>query len=112
MTCSHMVRILQPGKPSSLRACNHLSLNGMTIGIEPTRLRVLELRFLEAGVTHAQIQSAESALAIVRMHKDETEVAAMQKAVDIAQTGFIEHPAQSSKLASPNVKWQANWHFN
>jgi Xaa-Pro dipeptidase len=72
-----------------LRACNHLSLNGLTIGIEPTRLRVLELRFLEAGVTHAQIQSAESALAIVRMHKDETEVAAMQKAVDIAQQALL-----------------------
>jgi Xaa-Pro dipeptidase len=72
-----------------LRACNHLSLNGLTIGIEPTRLRVLELRFLEAGVTHAQIQSAESALAIVRMYKDETEVASMQKAVYIAQQALL-----------------------
>jgi Xaa-Pro dipeptidase len=72
-----------------LRACNHLSLNGRTIGIEPTRLRVLELRFLEAGVTHVQIQSAESALAIVRMHKDESEVSAMQKAVEIAQTALL-----------------------
>jgi Xaa-Pro aminopeptidase len=72
-----------------LRACNHLSLNGLTIGIEPTRLRVLELRYLEAGVTHAQIQSAESALAIIRMHKDKTEVAAMQKAVDIAQQALL-----------------------
>jgi Xaa-Pro dipeptidase len=71
------------------RACNHLSLNGRTIGIEPTRLRVLELRFLEAGVTHAQIQSAESALAIVRMQKDETEVSAMRKAVEIAQTALL-----------------------
>jgi len=78
------------------RACNHLSLNGLTIGIEPTRLRVLELRFLEAGVTHAQIQSAESALAIVRMHKDEIEVAAMQKAVDIAQQALLN--------TLPNVK--------
>jgi Xaa-Pro dipeptidase len=72
-----------------LRACNHLSLNGKTLGIEPTRLRVLELRFLEAGVTHAQIQSAESALAIVRMKKDKTEVAAMQIAVDIAQAALM-----------------------
>jgi Xaa-Pro dipeptidase len=71
-----------------LRACNHLSLNGKTIGIEPTRLRVLELRFLEAGVTHAQIQSAESALAVVRMKKDLDEVAAMQKAVDFAQVAL------------------------
>ncbi len=67
------------------RACNHLSLSGKTIGIEPNRLRVLELRFLEAGVSHAQIQSAESCLAVIRMHKDENEVAAMRKAVQIAQ---------------------------
>jgi Xaa-Pro dipeptidase len=72
-----------------LRACNHLSLNEKTVGIEPTRLRVLELRFLEAGVTHAQIQSAESALAIVRMKKDQAEVSAMKKAVDIAQTALL-----------------------
>ena len=71
------------------RACNHLSLNGRTIGIEPTHLRVLELRFLESGVTHAQIQSAESALAIVRMHKDKNEIVAMQKAVEIAQTALL-----------------------
>jgi Xaa-Pro dipeptidase len=71
-----------------LRACNHLSLNGNTIGIEPTRLRVLELRYLETGVTHAQIQSAESALAVVRMKKDKTEVAAMRKAVEIAQAAL------------------------
>jgi Xaa-Pro dipeptidase len=73
-----------------LRACNHLSLNGKTLGIEPTRLRVLELRFLEMGVTHAQIQSAESALAVLRMQKDQTEVAAMRKAVEIAQTGLLK----------------------
>jgi Xaa-Pro dipeptidase len=72
-----------------LRACNHLSLNGRTIGIEPTQLRVLELRFLEAGVTHAQIQSAESALAVVRMRKDDGELAAMQKAVNIAQQALL-----------------------
>jgi Xaa-Pro dipeptidase len=71
------------------RACNHLSLNGRTIGIDPGRLRVLELRFLEAGVSHAQIQSAESALAIVRMNKDKDEIAAMQKAVEIAQQALI-----------------------
>ncbi|MBN2677995.1 MAG: aminopeptidase P family protein [Anaerolineaceae bacterium] len=72
-----------------LRACNHMALNGRTIGVEPGRLRVLELRYLEAGVTHAQIQSAESALAVVRMHKDKTEIAAMQKAVEIAQQALL-----------------------
>lgn len=71
------------------RACNHLSLNGLTVGIEPNHLRVLELRFLEAGMTQTQIQSAESCLAVVRMRKDEVEVAAMQKAVDIAQLALI-----------------------
>jgi len=72
------------------RACNHLSLNGKTLGIEPGRLRVLELRFLEAGVSHAKIQSAESCLAVVRMHKDENEVKSMRKAVQIAQQALLK----------------------
>lgn len=71
------------------RACHHLSLNDKTIGIEPTRLRVLELRYLEGGITHANIQSAESALALVRMRKDSQEISAMKKAVEIAQQALL-----------------------
>ena len=55
------------------------------IGVEPTRFRVLELRFLETAAPHAQIVSAESAVASLRMCKDATEISAMRKAVDIAQ---------------------------
>lgn len=72
------------------RACNHLSMNDLTLGIEPTHLRVLELRFLEAGVTHAQIQSAESVLAVVRMHKEAVEISTMRQAVMIAQKALLK----------------------
>jgi Xaa-Pro dipeptidase len=91
------------------RACNHLSLNGKTIGIEPGRLRVLELRYLEAGVSHAQIQSAESCMAVVRMCKDKNEVNAMQKAVKIAQQAlqntlpFIKSGITEREVASELV---------
>jgi Xaa-Pro dipeptidase len=55
------------------------------IGVEPTRFRVLELRFLETAAPHAKIVSAESAVASLRMCKDPIEISAMRKAVDIAQ---------------------------
>jgi Xaa-Pro dipeptidase len=60
-------------------------IEGSRIGVEPTRFRVLELRFLETAAPHAQIVSAESAVASLRMCKDATEISAMRKAVDIAQ---------------------------
>jgi Xaa-Pro dipeptidase len=55
------------------------------VGVEPGRLRVLELRFLEAAASAASWVSAEASLAALRMRKDPGEIAAMRKAVDLAQ---------------------------
>ncbi len=62
-----------------------LGLERARIGVEPTRLRVLELRYLEAAAPHAVFPSAEEVLADLRVVKDADELAAMQRAVDIAQ---------------------------
>lgn len=68
-----------------LHAVQAMKIDGCRIGVEPTRFRVLELRYLETAAPHAQILSAESAVASLRMCKDTAEIAAMRKAVDIAQ---------------------------
>jgi len=60
-------------------------IDGCRIGLEPRRFRVLELRLLEVAAPGAKMLSAEDAIASVRMHKDVSEISAMQSAVDIAQ---------------------------
>jgi Xaa-Pro dipeptidase len=67
------------------QAVHATQIEGSRVGVEPTRFRVLELRFLETAAPLAQIVSAESAVASLRMCKDATEISAMRKAVDIAQ---------------------------
>ncbi|MBN2551014.1 MAG: aminopeptidase P family protein [Anaerolineales bacterium] len=67
------------------RAMQAGSLDGRQIGVEPTRLRFLELRFLEGAAPAAHFVSAEQPLAELRMCKDEQEIAHMRRAVQIAQ---------------------------
>jgi len=58
------------------------------IGIEPRSLRVLELRFLEAALPGANLVSCETAVANMRMQKDESELSLMQAAVDMAEAAL------------------------
>jgi Xaa-Pro dipeptidase len=67
------------------RGAQAASLEGLRVGVEPRRLRVLELRLLEEAAPRAQFTAAEETLASLRMYKDEAEIAAMRQAVDIAQ---------------------------
>jgi len=60
------------------------------IGIEPTQLRVLELRFLETAAPSAAFISAAETLASLRMVKDESELVSMRAAVDIAQRALLK----------------------
>ncbi len=69
-----------------LRAAHATGIQGdCRIGVEPRHLRVLELRFLEGAAPHANFVSSESSLFSLRIKKDSSEIAAMRKAVDIAQ---------------------------
>ncbi len=54
-------------------------------GVEPAWMRVLELRYLEAAAPKAQFVSGGEVVAALRMFKDAGEIAAMRKAVAIAQ---------------------------
>lgn len=71
------------------KAASAARLDGKKIGVEPLALRVMELRFLEKAAPHASFISAGDSLAQLRVCKDETEVASMRKAVEIAQNAFL-----------------------
>lgn len=62
-----------------------IGMDGKSVGLEPTQMRVLELRYLEAAAPHARFVSAETLLSSQRMAKDSAEIAAMREAVVIAQ---------------------------
>ncbi len=67
------------------KAVTSLSLDGRKIGVEPRYLRLLEFRHVRAGAPEAEYPDASEALASLRLRKDEAEVAAMRRAVNIAQ---------------------------
>ncbi len=71
------------------QAAQSVHLDGLKVGVEPLALRVLELRFLETAAPHAQFISADNSLALLRICKDEVEIEAMRKAVEIAQKAFL-----------------------
>ncbi len=58
------------------------------IGVEGLRMRVMELRYLEGAFPGAKFEQAEGLIAQLRMHKDEAEIAAMQRAVVIAEAAL------------------------
>jgi len=66
------------------------------VGVEGLRMRVMELRYLEGAFPGAKFEAAEPLIAQMRMHKDEGEIAAMQRAVEIAEAAL--------KATLPKVK--------
>lgn len=69
-------------------AAASLGLTAGEIGIEPTRIRFLELEFLTNAIPGAKFVSAAPMFATLRMQKDAEEEQLMRKAVQIAQTGL------------------------
>ncbi len=82
--------------PSSWAAVFHQGFKaarlepGARVGVEPRRLRLLELRLAEEATPKTYFISAEEVFANLRMHKDETELASIRKAVQIAEQALIE----------------------
>ncbi len=67
------------------QACQELGLDGKKIGVEPARLRFLELDFLQQAAPHARFVSAAGPLESLRIQKDADEIGKMRRAVKIAQ---------------------------
>jgi Xaa-Pro dipeptidase len=71
------------------QAAQAAGIDNQAVGVEPTGLRFLELRLLEGAAPRARFVSAEHSLAALRMYKDSAEIAALRKAVDIAQQALL-----------------------
>jgi len=71
-------------------------LSSPRIGIEPNRMRYLELNFIQQSVQAPQFTSVGPIISSMRIKKDQTEINQMRIAVDIAQ--------QALKNTLPQIK--------
>ena len=69
-------------------AIRSLDLDGKKIGVEPRQLRLLEYQFVKTAAPTAEFPDASSALAELRLRKDQAEVQKMKRAVQIAQSAL------------------------
>jgi Xaa-Pro dipeptidase len=72
------------------QAAELLGLEDKVIGVEPERLRFLELRFLEAAAPTSRFVTAQAVLASMRICKDNQEIEAQRAAVHIAQNALLD----------------------
>ncbi len=61
----------------------------LRIGVEPTRMRILEESYLQKSLPQAEIVHAGQMLAALRLHKDESELTKMRQAAVIAQNALL-----------------------
>jgi Xaa-Pro dipeptidase len=66
-------------------ALTSLGLDGRKIGVEPRQMRLLEFRHLRAAAPEAEFPDASTALASLRLRKDQAEIDSIGRAVSIAQ---------------------------
>lgn len=83
----------------------------LCIGIEPTRLRFLEMHLLQQALPKARFEDGSSAIAPLRLRKDATEIAKMKRAAEIAQIALLEtlktvRPGQSEKQIAAELMVQ------
>jgi Xaa-Pro dipeptidase len=71
------------------QAMQAAALEGHKVGVEPGRMRLLEFHYLEEAGPQARFLHADEVLADLRMRKDSGEIAAMRKAVEIAQQALL-----------------------
>lgn len=71
------------------QAAQAAGIDERKVGVEPTRMRLLEYRYLKHAAPRARFLHADESLADLRMRKEAGEIAAMRKAVEIAQTAVL-----------------------
>jgi len=72
------------------RAVGSLGLDGQRIGVESRHLRLLEFHHVKSGAPLAEFPDASEILAALRVRKDENEIAAMRRAVRIAEQALSD----------------------
>jgi len=70
-------------------ACVALELAEARIGVESLRMRLLEARILQRYASGAQLVPADDLLGRLRMAKSPAELAAMRRAIAVAETAFL-----------------------
>ena len=83
-------------------------LNHAKIGVEPTRLRYLELNYLQNAAPSAQFVAADTLFSELRLCKDASEIKSMREAIRIAQEALtatlpIIQPGHSEKEISAEL---------
>lgn len=71
------------------KAGEKLNISEGKIGVEPNRLRFLELSYLKAAMPSIDFVDASEVFSHLRMNKDVGEIQKMKKAADIAQNAMI-----------------------
>ena len=71
------------------KAMRAAELPGKKVGIEPRRLRVLELNILDSRELAINFVPGDACLEQIRIRKDEVEIGAMRAAADIAQDALL-----------------------
>ncbi|MCD4685705.1 MAG: Xaa-Pro peptidase family protein [Anaerolineae bacterium] len=66
-------------------AAGDLKLIGKRIGVEGLRMRLLEARLLEEYVLNVTLDPIDSALSLLRLHKDNTALTAIREAITISE---------------------------
>jgi Xaa-Pro dipeptidase len=61
---------------------------GQSLGVEPTRLRFLEMDYLSKALPDVKFLPAETVIGALRLQKDDEEIECMRKAVKIAQNAL------------------------
>jgi Xaa-Pro dipeptidase len=72
-------------EPAFRQVAAELDLAGQSIGVEYLAMRLLEMRRIEQAAPGCQVVATEPWLPQLRMRKDETELAQMRRAVEIAE---------------------------
>jgi len=70
------------------KAVTALKLDGKRIGVEPRQMRLLEFRQVKSGAPAADFPDASDLVNSLRVRKDADEIAAMRKAVKVAQSAL------------------------
>ncbi|GIV65850.1 MAG: peptidase M24 [Bellilinea sp.] len=81
------------------QAADACRLDGKVIGVEPTRFRFLEWQFINSTAREVRLVSAEPVLNVLRLRKEAQELAAMRRAVQIAEQAF----EQTLPLVKPGI---------
>ena len=70
------------------QACAHLELSDYLLGVEALHMRVLEMELLNRYAPGLSTAHAEPIMSALRLAKDQDEIAAMKRAVRIAESGM------------------------